>query len=589
MTVAARKTQYDRVFDRWTEKDNDYAKVNPNRDLMTTFFRSDEIIDTDEKGNLVGQSIYTGSPSWDARTMSTGFQGSMVSKNIDWIRYQMNNTKLRGLDQLDIILQNMKEHMASAYQLSNFYKVQHQFTLEGVTTGSPVMFGEEDLDKNRTMWLPQHYKTVRVYYNKFNEPEGVMTQDKTWTVKQVVDEFTDGTEGDIKKKLSISTWSSWNSMQLDDVVTLYRATFKYNDPIWDGIGDGAFKKPSAGTPEWEWISVYFEELTTADLNKKNIPLNDNMGDFSQPFAVWNFDKKPWEASSRTPAWYGLWDNLSLQQIEKNYMEDIQTTNRNPMIALASMGGRLQLGPEGEMLVSKDEYDRPPKPVDRIGGIQFSQELMEMKAEASRRWFMTDFFAKFTNMIQTNKQPVSAAQIWQMAGEKATMLSPAIEAHSEYLGTMDARMIDIEIRAGRGPFSPDEMGNLADIIESVLGELPDDIEVMPVFIGPLAQAQKISQAVQPIQATLDVVDQVMAIWPEVRHKYRPSIITDHINEAFDFPQDAVVPEEEYQEIVLQERQAAIQAEQADQAIEAVKASKSLQGPVDETSVLAEAVA
>ena len=106
-TAWQNKSLYDRIHDRYTELDNDYAKINHIRDIITTFFRSDEIVRVDDKGNLVGECIYNGSPSWYSRVMSTGFQGSLVSKNIAWIRYQMGQYELKGIDELDLWLQEV--------------------------------------------------------------------------------------------------------------------------------------------------------------------------------------------------------------------------------------------------------------------------------------------------------------------------------------------------------------------------------------------------------------------------------------------------------------------------------------------------
>lgn len=586
MTNWARHNLYDRIWDRWREKDGAYGKANANREIMTTYYRSDEVINTDDAGNLVGQSIYNGTGAWDARLMSTGFQGSLVSKNIPWIRYKMEELRLKGIDEIDAWLQKDKEHMTDAYQRSNFYDVQPNFTLDGVTTGSPVMFGVYKVKEKKTVWRPQHFNTVRVYYNVDNEPEGVITQDKTWTAKQIMDTFVGPDDENLTKsraKLSQSVVSALDTGMLDEVFVVYRATFKVDDPIWDSP---EFKKP---TGDWAWLSAYFLELTTADANKKNTPLNDDMGDFTQPFAIWNYDKKSWEASSRTPAFYALWDNLSLQQIDKNYLEDIQYLNRPAMVMLNSMQGRARLGPEGMMYVSDAEYDKSPKPVDRVGGIKFSQDLMELKEEALKRWFMVDFFTKFSELVRTNKQPVSAAQIWQLAGEKATLLSPAIETHSVYLESIDARMVDNEIRAGRGPFAPDEMANITDIIQNALGRIVPKVSIQPVFIGQLAQAQKTSQAIEPIRATMEEVNvSIFPMYPEIRHKYNPYKITEKIEEALDFPQDAIVSEEEYDNIVAAERQALAQQAQAELAIEAAKAAPAVSGPVDESSILAGAV-
>jgi hypothetical protein len=449
------------------------------------------------------------------------------------------------------------------------------------------MFGEDDVIGRRTMWLPQHYKTVRVYYNKFNEPEGVIVCDKTWTAKQIFDTFikADDANGTKRRaKLNIAVNQALDSGTMDSVFTVYKAVFKVTDPIWDGKGDKAFKRPAGA---WKWLSVYFLELTDSERDKKDTPLNDNIGDFVQPFAIWNYDKKPWEASSRTPAWYAIWDCLSLQQIDKNYLEDIQYKNRPPIISLKGMEGRVDLTPEGEMFVEDKEYDRPPKPIDRIKGLEFSQDLMELKQEALKRWFYADRFQMFTDLIRMNKQPVTATQIWQMAGEKAALLSPAIETHSKYLETTDAFMMDVEIRAGRGPFNPQTLENIADIISGVLGPL-EKIGVRPVFIGQLAQSQKVTQALEPIQSTMGAVAPLFDIWPDLRVMFREYETANDIAEAFDFPQKNLLSKDEYDETLAAINQKRAQDEQLAKALEVAKASKDISGTIEPGSILGAAV-
>lgn len=578
-----KKNLYDRIYDRFTEKDNDYAKVNNNRDVITTYFRSDEIVDTDEKGNLVGQCIYNGGGPWYSRLMATGFQGSLVSKNIDWIRYQMERFELKGIDEIDIWLQEIKEFMTADYQRSNFYDIQPQFTHDGVTTGSPVIFGEEDILGERTMWMPQHYKNIRLFYDKYNQDDGAIVVDKTWTAKKIFDTFI-GKDDDVytksAEKLSNAVVQCLRSGRLDEEFTVYRATFKVTDPIWNGEG---FTKPRG---EWTWLTAYFLELTEAEVNKKNKPLNDNMGDFSQPYSVWNYDKKPWEASSRTPAFSAIWDNLSLQQIDKNFLENVQNINRPAFMALNSQRNNVDLSPEGEMFVTKEEYDSPPKIIDRVGGLEFSKDLLEMKDEALQRWFFIDQFAMFSQLARDKNQPVTATQIWQMVGEKATLLSPAIETHSKYLSSVDARMVDIASRRGHGPFNRRTVENIADIVEGVLGRAVSDINVQPLFVGPLAQAQMTSQALQPIQAWTAEITPLMQMNPQLIHRYRLPKLASKIEDAVNFPQDAIVSQEEYDEAVRLEDEANAAQQQTENAIEMAKASKSLQGPVDDTSVMSQ---
>ena len=224
-------------------------------------------------------------------------------------------------------------------------------------------------------------------------------------------------------------------------------------------------------------------------------------------------------------------------------------------------------------------------IDRVGGLQFSEKLLEMKDDALQRWFFIDQFAMFSRLARDKNQPVTATQIWQMMGEKATLLSPAIETHSKYLSTVDARMVDIASRGGRGPFDRRTMENIADIVESLLGRIEGSINILPLFVGPLAQAQKTSQALQPIQAWQAEVGPLMAIQPQLIHRYKWPELASKVEDAVNFPQDVIVPKEEYDEIVAAENAAAAAQQQVDNSMEAMKNSSAIQGEVAPSSVLA----
>jgi len=249
-----------------------------------------------------------------------------------------------------------------------------------------------------------------------------------------------------------------------------------------------------------------------------------------------------------------------------------------------MEGRLQLSAEGEMFGDEKEYDKPPKALDLIGNVELTKEAIELKVEGLKRWFYVDGFQMFTDLVRTNKAPLATYHLWQMAGEKATLLSPAIETHSKYLEIVDERMMGIEIRAGRGPFDPQKMENIIDIVLSNINRPIRSIGVKPVFIGQLAQAQKVSQALEPIQRTMQAVTPLMQVFPTLKFMYREYETANDINEAMDFPQKNIVPKEEYDEAVKQYNEAQAQQQQIENSIEMAKAAKGVSGKVEPDSVL-----
>lgn len=573
------KTLYERVVDRWGQLDSKYAKINRNRDIIVDYFRCDELLEVDNSGNLLGSQIYNASGMWYSQMMARGFQGSLVSKNIPWIDYQLDQYELQGIDPLDEWCQMVKDYMVDDYQRGNFYDVQPQFTLDGITIGSPVMFGEEDIVNRRTMWTPVHYKNVRVFYNRFNEAEGVIVKDTQWTAKQIFDTFIkedDDNKTRSKAKLPTSVNEALEGGRLSEDFTVYRAVFKSSDPIWEG----GWKKPKG---DWQWYSVYFCEIKDKDA-KTSEPLNDNIGYFAQPFVVWDYDKKPWEASSRTPAWYAIWDNLSLQQIDKNYLENMQLKNRPPRYALDTMRGRLDFSPEGENYMSSQEYASPPRAMDMIGDISLNEHMVNLNEEKIRRWFMADLWTKFSDLVRTNKQPVTAAQIWQMVAEKATLLSPAIESHSRYLSTCDTRMINVALRRGEYPFDMESMSDVSEQVQSNSRRPVNRIRIAPVFVGALAQAQKRNQQLEPITAGIAAASGLLQIFPDLKLAIKDYDTLDDMFQAVGFPQKNIRTKEDYDKLVDALNEARAQQQQFANSLEAAKAAKNVSGPVDQSSIL-----
>jgi len=586
MILWSDKNIYDRMIDRFTQRKQVYDRFKPDRDAMAEYFRLDLDIEVDERTNqlILGREIYEGTGPWAARVMATGFQGKLMSKSIDWIMYEMGQQELQGIDELDIWCQKIKEYMATSYQQGNFYDVQPNFTLDGITIGSPVMFCEEDISTSRIMWIPEHYNQCYVFYDKYNQPEGIIVKDETWTAKKIDDEFCEGNsqeqrQQDRNTKLSVGLAKQLENGNFYEKYTVYRAVFKATDLLWDNPD---FKKP-IGNPRW--ISIYFEEGCKQD--RKNEPLRTDPY-YNKPFVVWDYNKKPWHASSSTPAFEAYHDVKSQQQVHKNFLENIQNKTRGAVVHLNTMTNRLDLGPEGLMAVDVAEYDRPPKRIETLGDILLDEKLSAMLGEAVKRHFHHDQLLTFMKRLQDGRAPLNNLETMKLDAESASFLSPFIESHSRYLADCDEVAMGFEIMSGRGPFAPDVMANITDVIMSNITRPLDKITVRPVFIGPLHKMQKISQQIEPIRTGVAIVAEMAA---ELGDPDMASLMikqyktADKALEAVNFPQDCVNTEEDYNQAKAALTQQRMEAEQAKMAIETMKASKNIQGPVDKDSIMA----
>lgn len=581
MSAWENKPLYDRILMLLKQREKGYVKFNKARESIIELMRPDlgSDIDPDGDGSFFGDEIYDGIGSWAVGVMSRGFQGGLVSADADWIKHDFDNEVLADLAELGVWGQEIDDHMTGQYKKSNFYRVLPRFTKDGVSIGSPLMFIEEtDVVKGEITFLPQHFKNVFLFYNRQNKAEGVIIKDENWTVKKIIDDLAPTEEDQANLPTKIKD-DIRDGKYYDNEYTIYRAVFKGDNPVWDVEG---FDKPDG-----EWISVYFVEKTPEE-QKNNPVLTEKY--FSKPFVVWDYDKVPEESVSRTPAFEAIHDVLSQQEEAQDLAENRKLINKPAMAVLEDHRNIVDFSSEGITAVAKEDWNNLPKVINTVGDIRLTRENLELNAEKVKRWFNTNQFIQFTDMTSTLRQQPSATQIIKIAAELAVQINPGIATYTTgFLADVDARMLDIEIRAGRGPFNPFRM---AEITRIVLANLPEGVEitslsVTPTFTGPLARAQKVKQELDPILEGLGVAGTMFEVWPDLKHAVKEHGTLERIFKATGFPLTEFRSEDEYNEIIAALQEARAAAEQQAQQIELMKASKNIQGEVHPDSVMARA--
>lgn len=571
------KKTFDRLNDLLSQIERAYVKFNSARDTLIAFTRPDlgSDVDPDGDGTFFGEDIYDGIGVWAPRVMAKGFQGGLVSADADWFAHKMGASELEDIDRLDLWLQWVDRHLLDVYQKSNFYRVLPGITLDGITIGSPVVIIEEtDVVDGIITFKPQHYKTVFLFYNQDNVAEGLILKDETWTVKQISDRFAKS-ESEQKEKLSLSLNNLIQNGNFYKQNTIIRGIFPGDHPVW---GSDGFNKPNA-----EWISVFFECKTKEE--RKDEPLQVETY-FSRPFVPWDYDKKPWESVSRTPAFEAIYDIRGQQQMTKEKLENLKLVNRPAMAVLEDHRNIVDFRPEGITPIAKADWGNLPAAIQNVGNIQLSRDELEIGAAKVNRWFATEEFRKFTDLTDNLRQQPSATQVIKIAAEIATQVNPGIATYTTgFLKDVDARIIDIEFRARRGPFSLEAMAEISEIVIGILGERANEATPIPVFTGQLARAQKLKAELDPILDGLGVARELFEVYPDLKNAIREYGTLEDVLKAVGFPLKDLKPEDEYNEIIAQLTEARTRMEQQQFALEAAKASKNLQGPVDESSVLA----
>lgn len=584
------KSLYQRITGRWSDLDGVYSRLRTARENICDFFRPDLGVDYDESADMLmlGGSIYEGSAPWVARTASTAFQGNSVSRKLNWLKYGYSDERLTGIDELDSHAQNMTKHISNVLQQGNFYDIQPQFTLDAWTIGSPLFFIEEEPETGLVMCIPSHWLTYRILYDRFNRSEGVIVKDKEWTAKKCFDKFCPAKPGQTSEQrlekakglFSQSLYTAISQGQMAARFTIWRAVFKSTDPIWGKD----FKKPFS---DKDWYDVYFEDVHPQNQNQK---LLLTTGYYSKPFVHWDFDKKIWESASRTPAFSAIYDTLSMQQIFKNYLDNLQIKVRRPVAALLGMKGRMDLNAGGVTYVNTNEWNYLPKPIDdKVGDIRLETETMDKFFEKLGRHFHIETFQMFSNLAKQVKHEFRVLQLAEMAGERVTLLLPMMESHEAFLAQVDRRVRDIERQAGRGPFNRANIENIIDIIEWAIGSDARAAEIKPEFMGTLRQTQQQQQNAGPLikgiaglREMADAMD-----YPElVRLMVKGYDAGDEMLRAMNFPQKLITEKGEFEqsEQALQESRA--KDKQFAMINELMKNSKGIQGEVAPNSIMAQ---
>uniref|UniRef100_A0A6M3KNX4 Putative head tail connector protein n=1 Tax=viral metagenome TaxID=1070528 RepID=A0A6M3KNX4_9ZZZZ len=577
------KTLFARIIERWDELKVPYERLKTAREYICDFFRPDLGVDYDEAADMLmlGENIFEGSGPWVARTASTSFQGNTVSKKLDWFKYGFSDDRIAGIDELDEFCQSMREHNAAVYQRGNFYDIQPQFTLDGWTIGSPLMFVERDLETDHMMCIPIHWLTYRIFYDRFNCAEGVIIKDDQWTAKKCFDKFCPGRT--MKERLSKAEQIFSKSLQtaieqgqLNSKFTIWRAVFRSSDPIW-----GDFRLPN-NTRYFSktWYSVYFEE--TGLKEKQNDPLLSD-GYRSKPFVHWDFDKKVWECSSRTPAFSAIYDDLNLIQIFKNYVDNTQLKVRPSMAALLGTEKRLDFRPGGLNLLNSSEWNYLPKPIEQVGEVRFERENFEMLRESLSRHFHLETFRMFSDLSKQKGKDFRVLQLMEMAGERITQLLPMIESHESYLAQVDERVRAIELESGQGPYNKANIENVYDIISHYLGPMEADlVKIQPEFIGTLRQKQQQFQKLQPILYGINALSEIGEAMGDpnfVGFMIKRYLVGDATLQAVNFQQKLVNEEADYNKSVEAFMQDQAMQRQFAQVVELMKAGKGMEAGPD----------
>jgi hypothetical protein len=432
--------------------------------------RSD--INTDRTpGKIQSTKIYDGTAVSALNLFADGLHGYMINPSVQWftLRLPRQLRHLENIPEVRLFIEDAQHCLYSAFQNSNFYSEMRPYLKDGGSIGTASLYMEEDIATGKIVFMCLHPKEGFIAEDRFGNVDTFFRKVKL-TARQAVQEFG-------KNKLSDSVINAFQSNPYTEFDFIH-AVFPRTD--YDDTKMVNTKKRFASF----WV----------ELSRDNI-LRESGYDYF-PYRVWRYSKNSNEVYGYSPAAFALPEIKSLNSIAKDLLGAAQLTVRPPMNIPIEMMGKVRLTPNGMNYYGND-FNRRITPINT--GINFPVALdrEEKKREIIEKHFHVDFFL----MLQRAERQMTATEIMEKMGEKASVLSASIgDLSTEIDGIID-NLWQIEFKAGRMPPVPDVLMQYGGA----------NIDI--VYLGPLAQAQKRLFETQGIKTGLELAVPLLAVFPD----------------------------------------------------------------------------
>lgn len=535
MTQYSEKNLHERIILRHSYIKTLREPWEPDCNLITEMFSPERVKFSNAENrstiSILGAKIYEGTGPWALRLMADGIQGQLASRSLEWFRHDVDDVFLKGNDDINQWLQNFDEHSYSVYRKSTFYDSLSPFCRAGLGVGSPVMIPELDQRSGRIKCLVPHLAERYIMQNAFGETD-VLHLEKEWTIRNAVREFGKFKTEDGKRVLtnfSQSVRHQYESGNENAKVIIIKTFYFYLDRIFEGL-------PAKDKPRWPWMSYHVEKNREGEEGIEKRPLKVE-GYWSKPFIIWHYEKDPAEVYARTPAWFSYWDVNSMSANRKSLIMAGQKAVEQSWWAPSFLKGKFKTYPKGINWFEPGQAALKPEPLMQKIDYPRGTDIEERLARGVERWFHVRMWMMLSIWAEEQKAPPTATQIIQMAGERAILLGPRVGRFMGVLEQIDDRFINIEQRRGALPEPPDVF------LEYSNGE------ILPEFIGPLAQLQKQFLSVRKIENALASCSYIFEnVDPLTKHKLVAERTVERILEENKLPQDEIRSDDEYQEIV-----------------------------------------
>jgi len=432
----------------------------------------EDLTGTEQPGKKQGTKIYDGTAVSALNLFADGLHGYMISPALQWFILRLPG-RLRHLEKFPEVrlwIRDISEGLYSAFQNSNFYSEMRGYFRDGGSIGTASMYIDEDMVKNKLIFHTLHPREGYIAENKYGQIDTFIRKTKL-TVRQAMQQFD-------KDKLSHNIQNAHKSNPYLEHEFLHYVSPReeYDDR----------KLMNTNKP---FASIWIE------LNGDKILRESGFDMF--PYMVWRYSVNGNDVYGRSPAAYALPEIKSLNVIAKSVLGAAQLSVEPPYNIPAEMKGKVRLVPHGMNYYGSD-YNRRIYPLTTGINYPIALDREEKKRSIIEKHYHVDFFL----MLAQAERQMTATEIMERMGEKASVLSASIGDLTTTIDQIIDYVFYIEMKAGKIPPPP-----------PVLVEQAGGSNIDIVYTGALAQAQKRLFETQGITRSLEMILPILQIYPQ----------------------------------------------------------------------------
>lgn len=493
--------------------------------------------DISQSISSLGRKAFNGAAIGAAVLATDGIHGYHVSPAFPWFSYMMSRGELNKVPQIKQWLQNEQEEVYSVLNNSNFYAEMWPFIYNGFTVGTTVIYGEWNYDEQKVRFECVHPREVYIAENDYSMVD-VLHRKYKRNARQLVQKFGE-------KKVSQSIRDAYKNSPFDEFEIIH-AVFpreEYDDR----------KKTSTNK---KYASVWYE--TGAG------HIIDESGYDVFPYLVWRYARFSNYVYGLSPAILSMCDIKGLNIISKTLLGAAQMAVDPPLNVPADLVGKVQWKPRGINPYDKEGmFVRPANTTEKYPIGADREERMEISIKER---FHTDTFVMMGQLAGQGQR--TAYEVSEMMGEKAVILGAE-------LAPLNVQMDAILDLAYYLKANANQNGDFITQPPDMLYELTVESDSFsPVYLGPLAQAQRRLYKTQGLQGALEVAAPIIKMFPDSARVIKPEDTLRVILDSFNFPQEAMSTKEEVAAIKEQEANAAAELQQKEELMQMAGGAKTL---------------